>query len=110
MASRNKIKLVLFSIFTLVFLAWAVSGRVSTALGDPVDKEYTPPALIATASGGDYVGSESCKECHEEQFKNFTGTKHSKLKNVDAWKDKVQGCESCHGPGKKHLEDATNPA
>jgi predicted CXXCH cytochrome family protein len=110
MASRNKIKLVLFSFFALVFLAWAVSGKISPALGDAVDKEYTPPDLIANASDGDYVGSDSCKACHEEQFNNFAGTKHSRLKNVDSWKNKVQGCESCHGPGKKHLEDATNPA
>jgi len=113
MVSRNKIKLVLFSVFTLVFLAWAVSGKVSKAFGDAVDpivdSTHTAPALIANAGPDDYVGSESCKACHEDQFKNFTGTKHSKLKEVKDWKDKVQGCESCHGPGKKHIEEG-NPA
>lgn len=109
MAITNKIKLALFAIFALIFLGWAISGTVAKALGDSVDPEYVPPALIANAGPDDYVGSDSCKECHEDAFKNFTGTKHAKLKDVASWKDKVQGCESCHGPGKKHLEDATNP-
>ena len=109
MASIFKIKIALFTVFTLALAGWAVSGKVSTALGDVVTQEYIEPETIAGASAEDYVGSDSCKECHEDQFKNFAGTKHAKLKDVASWKDKVQGCESCHGPGKKHLEDATNP-
>ena len=110
MASPNKIKAALVTIFSLFVFGWAISGTVLKAMGDSFDGEALPtPALIANATADDYVGSESCKECHQDQFKNFSGTKHSKLKDVASWKDKVQGCESCHGPGKKHLEDATDP-
>jgi len=108
MASINKIKVALFTTFALVLFGWAVSGAVSKVFGGSVENDYTVPDLIANAKPDDYVGSDSCKECHEDQFKNFTGTKHSKLKDVASWKDKVQGCESCHGPGKAHLEDATD--
>jgi len=104
MASTNKIKIALFTIFALVFFGWAISGTVSTAFGDSIDREYIPPDLIANAGPDDYVGSETCAACHEDQFKNFAGTKHAKLKDVASWKDKVQGCESCHGPGKAHVE------
>ncbi len=118
MASTYKLKLVLFTIFALAVCGWAISGKMSKALGSPVSaeesasvEEFTPNQPVAnTANPDDYVGSESCKACHEDQFKNFAGTKHAKLKNVESWKDKVQGCESCHGPGKKHMEDATNPS
>lgn len=104
MASTNRLKVVLLAIFTLVVFAWVISATLSTALGVSVNGE---PAAIATVAGGspdDYVGSETCQACHEDQFKNFKGTKHAKLKEVASWKNKPEGCESCHGPGKAHVE------
>lgn len=109
MASINKVKVGLFVIFAIAVCGWAVSGKVSKAFGDalsPAEAIQAQP-IAAVEGSDDYVGSDSCKECHEVQFKNFTGTKHARLKNVESWKDKVQGCESCHGPAKKHLEDPT---
>lgn len=55
----------------------------------------------------EYVGSETCAACHEDQFKSVAQTKHGKLSLIPNWKDKVQGCESCHGAGKKHSEEPT---
>ena len=60
-----------------------------------------PAAQVLT---DDYVGSETCAACHEPQFKSFDGTKHGKLHTLSSWKGKVVGCESCHGPGKAHVE------
>jgi predicted CXXCH cytochrome family protein len=53
----------------------------------------------------DYVGSEACKDCHEDQFKAFSHTTHSRLSTISSWKGKVTGCEACHGPGKAHTEE-----
>lgn len=103
MAITNKIKLALFAIFALIFLGWAISGTVAKALGDSVTTEYVPPALIANAVPDDYVGSETCKACHEDQFKKVSFTVHGKLTN-STLRDKAQSCESCHGPGKAHSE------
>jgi DmsE family decaheme c-type cytochrome len=53
----------------------------------------------ATGDASQYVGSETCKGCHEEIYKQgFEGTPHFKttLKGE-------QGCESCHGPGAEHV-------
>ena len=108
-ATSNKIKLLLLFVFLFVFFGWALSGTYSAVHGDTAADDVAADAEPGPTPGGDYVGSESCKECHEDQFKNFSGTKHSKLKDVASWKDKVVGCETCHGPGKKHLEDATTP-
>ena len=52
-----------------------------------------------------YIGSDACKDCHEDQFKNFSHTAHSVLTRLDSWKGKVTGCEQCHGPGKAHAEE-----
>ena len=50
------------------------------------------------------MGSETCRACHESQFDRVAATKHGKLGTLSAWKGKVVGCESCHGPGKEHVE------
>jgi DmsE family decaheme c-type cytochrome len=67
------------------------------------------------AASPSYVGSETCKTCHEEIFNNLQKTPHFAIETGarPAWKAK--SCESCHGPGAKHAESASaddikNPA
>lgn len=105
-ASNKSIKLVLLVLFSLLFLVWAMHGlERGDAASSAVEEVTLPPG----ASPDDYVGSEACQACHEDQSKGFTPTKHAKLGQIASWKNKAQGCESCHGPGRLHLEDATNP-
>jgi len=105
----NKLKVGFLAVFLLTLLSLVFSWTSSSVRTDAAtDAPLAPPETAATPSD-DYVGSESCQVCHEDQFKNFTPTKHAKLAEVPAWKGKVIGCEACHGPGKKHVEDATTP-
>jgi DmsE family decaheme c-type cytochrome len=104
MASTNRLKMVLLALFSIAVFAWAISATLSTALGVSVTGEPAAVAAIAGGNPDDYVGSETCQACHEDQFKKFKGTKHAKLKEIASWKDKAKGCESCHGPGKAHVE------
>lgn len=69
--------------------------------------QSAPPNQVKSPSNnsGDYVGSDACKDCHEDQFKSFTHTTHAKLANIGSWKEKVTGCESCHGPGRAHIAE-----
>ena len=55
-----------------------------------------------------YVGSDTCKTCHEDIYTNFSSTAHSSTEmdaKLDAHKGaEWHGCEACHGPGKEHVD------
>jgi hypothetical protein len=84
---------------------------------------------------GDWVGANACRSCHQTQFEDWRTTPHARAyvtllrerrqNDLDCWSCHVTGaeqpggpqsplevgflrnvqCESCHGPGRKHLED-----
>ena len=51
----------------------------------------------------EFVGSESCKDCHEAQYNKFVKSIHGK-KAIPGNPVNRDGCESCHGPGAQHVE------
>jgi DmsE family decaheme c-type cytochrome len=89
--------LLLCASLAVVFM-WLASGSSSQS----VKTGQSKPAMY---SAGDYVGSEACKDCHEDQFKAFSHTSHAELATIASWKGKVTGCEACHGPGRAHLAE-----
>ncbi len=50
-----------------------------------------------------YVGSETCRACHAEKGDSIDKSTHGIKDNPNTPMAK-HGCESCHGPGKKHVE------
>jgi DmsE family decaheme c-type cytochrome len=90
-------------------LGLLAGGLLLVALtGPPVG---AAPAEVPKVEGATYVGADICKGCHEDQFKKLDRTLHSRTLGQNA-RTPLQGhiCESCHGPGSKHIEDQANPA
>jgi DmsE family decaheme c-type cytochrome len=92
----------------LLFLVALCTFGGQTAGQNPkkksVEKSYerpTDPSL--------YVGSETCKTCHEDMpskefYKNYEASPHF-VTTLDTKKGpEWQGCEACHGPGKAHVD------
>ncbi|HVP42403.1 MAG TPA: DmsE family decaheme c-type cytochrome [Terriglobales bacterium] len=83
----------------LAMAASAVLLAAGAVAQTPAQKNVVP---ASPAPQSQYVGSETCKGCHEDLYKNVEGTLHVqtfKLKDAAH-----QGCEGCHGPGAAHVE------
>jgi DmsE family decaheme c-type cytochrome len=68
-------------------------------LAVPLMSSSPKPATVAQEGG--YVGMEQCAACHEETVTAFKETIHGKkgfeMRSTNA-------CETCHGPGKAHVD------
>ena len=53
-------------------------------------------------ASGDYVGTQTCLECHDDQWASFRMSVHYQSEGEGEWAGNA--CESCHGPGSEHVE------
>ena len=74
-------------------LAWAAGGG---------QQQASTSQPKAAADSTDFVGQDTCATCHADVAKKFGDNPHSRLALEHAGKGVT--CESCHGPGKAHVE------
>src|SRR5689334_5059250 len=103
-------------LLSVVLLAWCLSIALVAAGGpardsrkggqsNPTSPQSTAPAAAAQAAS--YAGEDTCLTCHEDRA--YTGTRHG-LKALARSPAATHGCESCHGPGKAHVDAGGDPA
>ena len=103
---------------TMAFAAWAVvfGTALVSASDKPVagarERQAAPSAQAPEAAvpvSADYVGEAKCLECHDEQRRGYEGSPHHRVSDPRSPAAK-EGCESCHGPGSRHIDDpGANP-
>jgi DmsE family decaheme c-type cytochrome len=93
-----------------VALAVAFGGiRASARQGKPAVLDVKKPASVqnstqAATAGATNVGDDTCLNCHEPQKAGYVKSLH--YRKADARTPAAKGgCESCHGPGSKHITD-----
>ncbi len=50
-----------------------------------------------------FVGNKACMECHTNYVRSFAFSPHARVHLTGAAMPGQTGCESCHGPGSKHI-------
>ncbi|MGH9255554.1 MAG: DmsE family decaheme c-type cytochrome [Vicinamibacterales bacterium] len=79
-----------------------------TAASGAAGPEAGVQAVVAPQGGGGgtqtgYVGSDTCLACHDAMGATLARTPHGRMQDPRT-PASAQGCETCHGPGRAHVE------
>ncbi len=85
---------------------WLVGWLAAMVMFTPGTGESKPATPAQqTADDSQYVGSETCRTCHEDSYQRWKNTTMGKAFLEHAQKPlEKRACEACHGPGRAHAE------
>src|SRR4051812_11269323 len=103
MEKLKTMKVLLMVVFCMVTIITIIpSGTTRLIVASP-DKNSKKAKNEPPADPTQYVGSESCAECHANEATHYSVTAHKKTMAGNFPFDQ-RGCEACHGGAKKHVE------
>src|SRR5213593_3954528 len=86
-------------------LAAAKGPAPSPASGPAVHPVTSHGAAPPAGQTTGLVGDDTCTTCHDSEAKALHQTLHGKAQNVRTPAARTgQACETCHGPGQKHVD------
>ena len=81
----------------------AVHGQAKQKASKSTAKTAADKSTSQPPPDAQYLGSETCKTCHEDIYNGWEKTPHWKTTLDTKGGPSHQGCEGCHGPGAAHV-------
>lgn len=96
------------SLAVLLLLICTVPLGLSSDKKKADEKKQAAKTTLLPNDPALYVGSDTCKTCHEDIYNHFETTAHFATTlegKMEGHKGpEWHGCEACHGPGKEHVD------
>ncbi len=82
---------------------WGVGGALAAAALISCSTVDRTLVVAPDIPGAAFVGNQACLECHTNYVRVFPSSAHGRLYIPAPKLVGLTGCESCHGPGGKHV-------